>query len=78
MIDKLISTPVDKTVDFVGKAIKGLVIKGCGITGEVCIITFGLFVIWLVINKDSVIAKEGLAGSIVVYIGTKLVELMVK
>ena len=60
MIDKLISTPVDKTVDFVGKVIKGLVIKGCGITGEVCIITFGLFVIWLVINKDSVIAKEGL------------------
>ena len=77
-MNKLLTTPIDKAVDFTGKVIKGLVIKGCGITGEICVIAFGLFVIWLIINKDSIIAKEGCAGSIVIYIGIKLVELMVK
>lgn len=77
-MNKLITTPIDKVVDFAGKVIKELVVKSCGITGQVCIVTFGLFVIWFVINKDSKIAKEGCAGSIVVYIGTKLVELLIK
>lgn len=68
----------EKACDFIVKTGKMVILKSCHGIGEVSIIVCGLSILWWITNNDSKKAKEGATGSVVVYIGTKLVEILVK
>lgn len=72
------NNPVDKVSDYIISLAKNLVLKSCGGIGQVCVIVCGLSIMWFMINNNSKVAKEGFSGSIIVYIGTKLIEILVK
>ena len=77
---EIINSPekIKATTGFFKGVIKNLVVGSCGAIGQVCIIVCGLSIMWFIINNKSNLAKEGFTGSIMVYIGTKLIEIVFK
>lgn len=73
----LFMNPIEKTGEYIIGVLKFLTLKSCGFIQALCIIGFGVFALWFIIYNDSNIAKEGCAGSVVVYIATKLIEVIV-
>ena len=70
--------PAEKVADWIISIIKNIVLKSCNGVGQVCIIVCGLSIMWYMISNDSKVAKDGFAGSIIVYIGTKLIEVWIR
>lgn len=74
----LFMNPVEKTGEYIIGVLKFLTLKSCGFIQALCIVGFGVFALWFIIYNKSNIAKEGCAGSVIIYIGTKLIEVLVK
>lgn len=69
---------VDTLSDYIINLVKSVVLKSMGGIGQICIIVCGMSIMWFMLNNDSRIARDGAGGSIIIYIGTKIVEVWLK